>query len=86
VILAFFTALAVGAVIVLRYRNPQLARPYKVPLYPFVPALYIMVSIMIVIYTGMERPIESAWATATVLTGIPLYFLIRPAIGDHRSA
>jgi APA family basic amino acid/polyamine antiporter len=86
VILAFFTALAVGAVIVLRYRNPQLVRPYKVPLYPFVPALYIMVSIMIVIYTGMERPTESAWAMATVLTGIPLYFLIRPAIKDNRSA
>ena len=31
----------------------------RVPLYPFVPALYIMVSIMIGIDTGMERPIES---------------------------
>jgi len=86
VILAIFTALAVGAVIVLRYRNPQLPRPYRVPLYPFVPALYIMVSVTIVVYTGMERPTESAWAMATVLMGIPLYFLWRPAHLDDRSA
>ncbi len=85
VILAFFTALAVGAVIVLRYRQPQLIRPYKVPLYPFVPALYIMVSIMIVIYTAMERPTESAWAMTTVLTGIPLYFLMKPRMGENRA-
>lgn len=79
VILAIFTALAVGAVIVLRYRNPQLPRPYKVPLYPVVPGLYIMVSVMIVVYTVMERPTESVWAMATVLTGVPLYFLWRHA-------
>ncbi len=72
--------------IVLRYRNPQLPRPYRVPLYPFVPALYIMVSVTIVVYTGMERPTESAWAMATVLMGIPLYFLWRPAHLDDRSA
>jgi APA family basic amino acid/polyamine antiporter len=77
VILAFFTALAVGAVIVLRYTHPHLPRPYKAPLYPLIPALYIMVSVMIVVYTGMERPIESTWALATVLTGIPLYFLMK---------
>ena len=86
VILAVFTALAIGAVIVLRYKKPQLVRPYTVPLYPFVPALYIMVSILIIIYTGIERPTESAWAMATVLTGIPLYFLMRPPKGDNRSA
>ena len=79
VILAIFTALAVGAVIVLRYRKPQLPRPYRVPLYPFVPVLYIMVSIMIVLYTCWERPTESLWALTTVLTGVPLYFLWRPA-------
>ena len=86
VILAFFTALAVGAVIVLRYRNPQLPRPYQVPLYPFVPALYIIVSVMIVVHTGLARPTESAWALATVLTGIPLYFLWRPTYLADRSA
>ena len=79
VILAIFTALAVGAVIVLRYRQPQLPRPYRVPIYPFVPGLYLIVSFMIVVYTGWERPTESLWAVATVLTGVPLYFLWRPA-------
>lgn len=85
VILAIFTALAVGAVMVLRYRNPQLARPYKVPFYPLVPILFTMVSVMIVIYTVMERPTESAWAVTTVLTGIPLYFLWRSPHSSNRS-
>ena len=73
VILVPFGALAVGAVIVLRHTRPDLARPYRVPLYPFVPVVYLLISTMIVIYTVIERPIESGWAMATLLTGVPFY-------------
>jgi len=75
--LAVFSALAVGAVIVLRWRNPKLPRPYLVPFYPLTPSLYLAVSLLIVIYTALERPMESLLSVTTVLSGAPLFFLLR---------
>jgi APA family basic amino acid/polyamine antiporter len=76
-VLTTFSALAVGAVIVLRRRQPDLIRPYRVPLYPVPPCLYVAASLLIVGYTLIERPAESAWAGATVLAGVPLYLFQR---------
>jgi APA family basic amino acid/polyamine antiporter len=75
--LTLFGGLAVGAVIVLRWRAPDLARPYRVPLYPLVPLFYLGMSVLILGYTILERPLESLLATGTVLSGTPLYFLWR---------
>jgi APA family basic amino acid/polyamine antiporter len=75
VVIAIFSALAVGAVIVLRVKRPQLLRPYRVSFYPIVPSFYILISLVMVIYTVMERPTESMWAMVTVLLGVPLYLL-----------
>lgn len=74
--LAVFSALAVGSVIVLRWRNPTLPRPYQVPFYPLAPVLYLAVSLLIIVYTASERPGESLLSTATVLSGAP-FFLLR---------
>jgi APA family basic amino acid/polyamine antiporter len=83
VVLAIFNALAVGALVILRRRSPELARPYRVPLYPFVPAAYVAASVVIVIYAALERPTEAALGVATVLAGVPLYFLWGFIRGRH---
>lgn len=75
VILAIFSALAVAAVVVLRRRKPELPRPYRVPLYPVVPACYVAVASVIVLYSIFERPVEAGLGAATVLAGAPLYAL-----------
>ncbi len=75
-VLTIFTALAVGAVIVLRRRSPDLPRPFRVPLYPFLPGAYITLAAVIVGYTLIERPVESMLALATVLAGAPVYLLM----------
>jgi APA family basic amino acid/polyamine antiporter len=75
--LSLFSALAVGAVIILRWRNANLVRPYRVPLYPFVPLFYVAISSLIVLYTAIERPLESLLSVATVFAGTPLYLLWR---------
>ena len=75
VVIAIFSALAVGAVIILRVKRPQLLRPYRVMFYPVVPSFYILISLVMVIYTIIERPTESIWAIVTVLMGIPLYLI-----------
>lgn len=72
-VLTLFSALAVGAVIILRWRSPDRIRPYRVPLYPLTPLFYITVSVLIVTYTMVERPTESVLAVATVMAGTPLY-------------
>jgi APA family basic amino acid/polyamine antiporter len=73
--LAVFSALAVGSVMVLRWRNPELPRPYRVPFYPLTPLVYVIVSLLIITYTASERPLESLLAITTVLAGAP-FFLI----------
>lgn len=81
VVLTIFSALTVGAVLVLRRRSPELARPYRVPLYPWVPAFHLLLSSVIVLYALLERPVESGLGLATVLMGVPFYFLWRPTRG-----
>jgi APA family basic amino acid/polyamine antiporter len=74
VALALFSALAVASVIMLRVREPELHRPYRVAAYPWVPLAYIAASLLIAGYAMLERPLESLLSVATVLAGVPFYF------------
>ncbi|SFM88692.1 basic amino acid/polyamine antiporter, APA family [Nitrosomonas communis] len=73
--LVIFSALAAGAVLILRRREPDLPRPYRTPLYPVIPAFYVLVSIVIVGSVLYERPLEGGVGIATILAGTPLYLL-----------
>lgn len=75
--LTIFSALAVAAVPILRLREPDLPRPYRTPLYPFIPAFYLLVSIVIIGCVIYERPLEGGIGIATVLAGTPLYLIWR---------
>lgn len=83
-VLTVFSALAVGGVVVLRRRRPDLARPFQVPLYPLLPVLYGTVAVLIIVYSALERPTESGWALATVLAGLPVYFFYRHQLHAHQ--
>lgn len=80
--LMIFSALAVGAVPILRRREPNLPRPYRTPLYPFVPAFYLLVSIVIVGSVLYERPVESGIGIATILAGMPIFLFWRRLCGS----
>jgi len=84
-VLTIFSALAVGAVPILRRQEPTLPRPYRTPLYPFVPAFYLLVSAVIVGTALYERPVEGGLGIATVLAGTPLYLLWRRLSAGNRS-
>ena len=84
-VLMIFNALAVGALLILRRQEPTLPRPYRTPLYPFVPAFYLLVSTVIVGAALYERPLEGGLGIATVLAGTPLYLLWRRLSGGSRS-
>ncbi|MEO2237225.1 MAG: amino acid permease [Candidatus Poseidoniia archaeon] len=74
VALAVFSALGVSSVLVLRVREPELERPYRVALYPWVPLAYMAGALWIALYTSLERPIEAALSLATIASGLPLYW------------
>lgn len=79
-IITVFTALTVGAVIILRQRRPQLVRPFRVPLYPALPVSFILVSGVIMIVLGLEKPVETFWACLTLSAGIPMYLFMRKSV------
>ena len=79
-IITMFTALTVGAVIILRQSQPQLVRPFRVPLYPALPVSFILVSGVIMIVLSLEKPVETFWACLTLSAGIPIYLFMRKSM------
>jgi len=84
-VLMIFSALAVGAVPILRRQQPNLPRPYRTPLYPFVPGFYLLVATVIVGSALYERPVEGGLGIATVLAGTPLSLLWQRFRGTWRA-
>jgi len=62
------------SVIVLRRKNPNLKRPYRVVGYPFVPVLFAAVAVLLLVNTLAARPRESAMGLGMMGLGIPFYF------------
>lgn len=65
--------LAVGAVMVLRRQRPAAPRPFRVPLYPLPPLVYLAVTGWVLVYQVQSRPVESAWGLMTLVAGLFLY-------------
>ena len=75
VVITLFSAFTVGSVIVLRYKRPDLKRPYRLWGYPIVPLLFIVVHLLIVWGSIKEKPIDSLSGFFIVALGIPIYFI-----------
>jgi APA family basic amino acid/polyamine antiporter len=71
-----FYILTVAAVFVLRKKQPDLERPYKVFAYPVLPAIYIVFAAAICVSLLIWKPNYSYPGLAIVLAGIPVYFLM----------
>jgi basic amino acid/polyamine antiporter, APA family len=63
-----------AAVIVLRKKRPDLARPYLTLGYPAVPVLFVTVAFCLVISTLFDSPRESLMGLALIFAGLPFYF------------
>jgi APA family basic amino acid/polyamine antiporter len=77
VIITLFSAFTIGAVIVLRWKKPELRRPYKLWGYPIVPILFISAHLWIVWGSVIEKPWESLLGLFIVCLGIPAYLIWR---------
>ncbi|MGL5916048.1 MAG: APC family permease, partial [Culicoidibacterales bacterium] len=72
-----FYVLSFIAVILLRKRQPDLVRPYKVPLYPFLPIVAIVGGVYFLVSSLITNPGVSLFAVFIVSLGIPVYYATR---------
>jgi APA family basic amino acid/polyamine antiporter len=64
-------------VFVFRRREPKADRPYKVWGYPVVPALFIVVSALLLYYTFTGNLKSSIAGCAVILAGVPVFYLFK---------
>ncbi|MEG0856674.1 MAG: amino acid permease [Terrisporobacter sp.] len=80
---AFYVLTFIG-VITLRKKQPDLYRPYKVPLYPFIPIVAIAGGLFVVInqllFAGMNNTLISLGGVLITLIGLPLYSLAQKQV------
>jgi len=70
-----FYTLTVAAVFVLRVREPQLPRPYRVFGYPVVPAVFLLASAYMVLNALISDPRDTGITFAIILAGVPVFWL-----------
>lgn len=70
-----FYILAVAAVFVLRRREPDRERPYRVWGYPLVPALFLLASVALLGSYAFTQPGTFALNLGIIASGIPVYFV-----------
>lgn len=70
-----FWIAAAFAVFTFRKKFPDTPRPYKVWGYPYVPILFIIASMGILINTIIEKPVESLAGLLITISGFPVYYI-----------
>jgi basic amino acid/polyamine antiporter, APA family len=70
-----FYALTTASVFVFRHREPDTPRPYRVHGYPIVPALFILAALVLLVFSFMDQPLNSAIGATVILCGIPIHYL-----------
>ena len=63
-----------ASLIVLRKKQPNLERPYRVLGYPIVPVVFVFVAIVLLYSTLRQSPRESGIGLGVIAAGLPFYF------------
>ena len=72
-----FYIVTIGGLFVLRKKEPDAERPYKVIAYPLLPILYIVLAAAVCIILLYTKP-QNTWSgLGIVFLGLPVYYLIR---------
>ena len=79
------SCVTVAGVFVSRYKDPDLERPYKTWGYPVTPAIFIVISLWMLTYIAMSKPLEALGGIATIGVGLIIYFLTNQK-GDSKTS
>jgi APA family basic amino acid/polyamine antiporter len=72
-----FWIVGTASVFVLRKRRPDLPRPYETWGYPYVPLIFIVATLVILLNTLFARPVESLAGLGIAALGVPVYLYWR---------
>jgi APA family basic amino acid/polyamine antiporter len=80
--IVLFGAVAVGAVFVLRRKEPDAPRPFKAWGYPVAQAIFVVASAIILVNDLWRRAETSFAGLAVILAGVPIYWWMRRRRGQ----
>jgi APA family basic amino acid/polyamine antiporter len=72
---SFFTVLGL---IKMRITHPELPRPYRAWGYPVTPIIFLSVTLFMMYYLVVNRPVQSLSGFAMMLAGLIVYYASRP--------
>jgi len=72
--LNIFPLMAVIGLIIQRYKNPDAPRPFRVPLFPVVPVIYIVLTFGMMVAALIKWTETSLFAIGVVAAGVVIYF------------
>jgi basic amino acid/polyamine antiporter, APA family len=71
-----FYALGVSSLYILRRKRPNLVRPYRVPGYPVLPAVFIAGVVYLVVNALVTDPVWTGVTFGIVMMGVPVYYTL----------
>ena len=69
-----FYMIAASTIFLFRRRDPSTVRTYRTWGYPFVPALFILASALLLFFTFTQNLTYSLWGSLLILAGIPVFY------------
>jgi APA family basic amino acid/polyamine antiporter len=80
---SFFTVLGV---IKLRITRPDLPRPYRAWGYPVTPVIFLLVTLFMMYYLAVDRPLQSFFGALIMISGLLIYVVFRKKDADGSAA
>lgn len=79
-------ACVASAIFILRYRDKSGFDGFRIPLYPVLPAIYVLFLLAISAFSivRMDNRIQVAISVGLILAGFPLYLLLKKLIGKNK--
>ena len=75
--LGIFPLMAVIGLVIMRFKAPEIERPFKVPLFPLVPAIYILLTIGMMVASLIMWTETSLTALGVLSVGVVIYYIWR---------
>jgi len=72
--LSLFSILSMSSIYILRWRRPDLPRPFRTPGYPLTPAVYLVLTSLLTWAAFDRKQTESTYALLSILAGVPVYY------------
>ncbi len=78
-----FFALTAVALLRLRKREPNMARPFRVWGYPWTPLMFLVAAVALTVNLWRVRPVRSSLGLLVILAGVPFYYRWRGKVSER---